>query len=51
VRSLVTSDLGGEFSIVSGDGEGDRPGAEVWLRIPVDPGDEDGLVGPAPLPL
>jgi two-component sensor histidine kinase len=45
VRTLVTSDLDGEFSIVSGDGEGDRRGAEVWLRIPVEPGDEDGLVG------
>jgi two-component sensor histidine kinase len=36
VRTLVTSDLGGEFSIVSGEGEGERRGAEVWLRIPVE---------------
>jgi len=48
VRSLVTSDLGGEFSIVSGEGEGERRGAEVWLRVPVEAEPADGLAGEWP---
>jgi hypothetical protein len=50
VRTLVTSDLSGEFSIVSGEGDGDRRGAEVWLRIPVEPGDDSGLAAAMPTP-
>jgi two-component system, sensor histidine kinase PdtaS len=47
VRTLVTSDLTGEFSIVSGDGTGGRPGTTVSLTVPIDPGDDDGLAGVA----
>ncbi len=37
VRTLVTSDLAGEITIRSGDGEGGRPGTRVALRVPVGP--------------
>jgi two-component sensor histidine kinase len=37
VRTLVTSDLAGEITIRSGDGEGGRPGTRVALRVPVAP--------------
>ncbi|MFS8482690.1 MAG: sensor histidine kinase [Acidimicrobiia bacterium] len=37
VRTLVTSDLAGEITIRSGDGEGGRPGTQVALRVPVAP--------------
>jgi two-component system, sensor histidine kinase PdtaS len=43
VRTLVTSDLTGEFSIVSGDGAGERRGTTVSLTVPIDLEDEDGL--------
>ncbi|HET6949589.1 MAG TPA: sensor histidine kinase [Acidimicrobiales bacterium] len=43
VRTLVQSDLTGEISIHSAGGPGDRPGAEVYLRVPVEPENDDGL--------
>jgi two-component system, sensor histidine kinase PdtaS len=48
VRTLVTSDLRGEFSILSGAGEGARRGAEVWLRVPVEAEVVDSLGGEWP---
>jgi two-component sensor histidine kinase len=43
VRTLVTSDLNGEISVHAGPGEGDRPGTEVELRVPIPATDDGGL--------
>jgi two-component sensor histidine kinase len=43
VRTLVTSDLSGEIMIRRGAGEGDRPGTEVVLRVPVPAGNDIDL--------
>ncbi len=48
VRTLVTSDLSGEISIRSGDGDGDRPGTEVVLRVPIESEDDDDLAEARP---
>jgi two-component sensor histidine kinase len=48
VRTLVTSDLTGEISVRSAGGPADRPGAEVYLRVPVEPERDDGLAGARP---
>ncbi|HEX6236405.1 MAG TPA: histidine kinase N-terminal domain-containing protein [Acidimicrobiales bacterium] len=42
VRALVTSELSGEIAVAPGGGEGDRPGTEVSLVVPVRAGRDDG---------
>ena len=37
VRTLVTTELGGEIDIARGDGSGDRPGTVVALTLPIQP--------------
>jgi two-component sensor histidine kinase len=37
VRTLVTTELGGEISITNGDGPPDRPGTVVALSLPIQP--------------
>jgi len=37
VRTLVTTELGGEISITNGDGPPDRPGTLVVLSLPIQP--------------
>jgi two-component sensor histidine kinase len=37
VRTLVTTELGGEIDIANGDGSGDRPGTVVALTLPIQP--------------
>lgn len=37
VRTLVTTELGGEIDIADGDGSGDRPGTVVVLTLPIQP--------------
>lgn len=37
VRTLVTTELGGEIDIARGDGTGDRPGTVVALTLPIQP--------------
>jgi two-component system, sensor histidine kinase PdtaS len=37
VRTLVTTELGGEITITSGDGPPDRPGTIVELTLPIQP--------------
>ena len=37
VRTLVTTELGGEIDIADGDGPGDRPGTVVALTLPIQP--------------
>jgi two-component sensor histidine kinase len=37
VRTLVTTELGGEIGISRGSGRGDRPGTVVTLRVPLRP--------------
>ncbi|MDD9369440.1 MAG: sensor histidine kinase [Acidimicrobiales bacterium] len=42
VRTLVMSDLTGEISVTEGRGDGDRPGTQVTLRVPIiDENDDD----------
>ncbi len=43
VRTLVTSDLNGEISIRAGQGDHDRPGTEVSLRVPIEEENDDDL--------
>jgi two-component sensor histidine kinase len=43
VRTLVTSELTGEISVRNARGPAGRPGAEVALRVPVEPERDDGL--------
>jgi two-component sensor histidine kinase len=43
VRTLVTSDLAGEIALRQGAGEGERPGTEVTLQVPIDDERDDGL--------
>jgi two-component system, sensor histidine kinase PdtaS len=43
VRTLVTSELTGEISVHNAGGPAGRPGAEVALRVPVEPERDDGL--------
>jgi two-component sensor histidine kinase len=43
VRTLVTSDLSGEISVRNGTGDGDRPGTQVQLRVPISADNEDDL--------
>jgi len=43
VRTLVTSDLAGEIAVRQGAGEGERPGTEVTLQVPIDDERDDGL--------
>jgi two-component sensor histidine kinase len=43
VRTLVTSDLNGEISIRAGQGDDDRPGTEVSLRVPIEEENDDDL--------
>jgi two-component sensor histidine kinase len=51
VRALVTSDLSGEISVRRGDGDGDRPGTEVMLRVPIELENDEGLAAARPSPL
>jgi two-component sensor histidine kinase len=51
VRALVTSDLSGEISLSRGDGDGDRPGTEVMLRVPIELENDEGLAAARPSPL
>jgi two-component sensor histidine kinase len=51
VRALVTSDLSGEISVRRGDADGDRPGTEVMLRVPIQPENDEGLAAARPTPL
>ncbi|HEY8543866.1 MAG TPA: sensor histidine kinase [Acidimicrobiales bacterium] len=37
VRTLVTTELGGEITIANGDGPADRPGTVVELTLPIQP--------------
>ncbi len=37
VRTLVTTELGGEIDVANGDGSGDRPGTVVALTLPIQP--------------
>ena len=39
----MATNVSGEFSIVSGDGPGERPGTTVSLTVPIAPDDDDGL--------
>ncbi len=51
VRALVTSDLSGEISVRLGEGEADRPGTEVMLRVPIiEPEIDEGLAVARPSP-
>jgi signal transduction histidine kinase len=36
VRTLVTSELGGTIELRTGDGQPERPGTIVELRVPLD---------------
>jgi two-component system, sensor histidine kinase PdtaS len=42
VRTLVTTELGGEIGISRGGGEGERPGTVVALTVPIRPAPVDG---------
>jgi two-component system, sensor histidine kinase PdtaS len=48
VRTLVTSELSGDISLRTGGGDGDRPGTEVTLRVPISEENDDGLAEARP---
>jgi two-component sensor histidine kinase len=48
VRTLVTTDLSGAITVRRGEGDGDRPGTEVTLRVPIAKETDDDLAEAGP---